>query len=405
MTAIVPCAIAALFGSSRHVVSGPTNANSLALFATLGPLALVGSQPYIELALAVTVIVGVMQLAIGALRLGAIANFISPAALRGFMSGAAALIALHSLTDLLGLSAPTTHGLMTLFEHIGRHLGDIAPAAFGVGLFTIAVALGLRAALPRWPYMLIGLVAGTALATGLNYWVFHSPSDRHWIAVVGKIPTIVPEFHLPDISLRSIPDLVGISFALTIVALGQSISIAKAVAERSGQHIDANREFRGQGLSNIVGGLCLSYVSCGSLNRSMPNYEAGARTPLAAVFASLLLLVLIARARRCSHSFPMAAIAGLLLLSLLDAARLAELAAPLALEPERLRHRRGDFLSPPSASASSWRSCSAPSCRSSCISIAPRSRRCASWASTRPTRGATSSSAKAWPHRSANARS
>ena len=92
--------------------------------------------------------------------------------------------------------------------------------------------------------------------------------------------------------MRLLPDLVGIAFALTIVALGQSISIAKAVAARSGQHIDANREFRGQGLSNIVGGMFSSYVSCGSLNRSFPNLDAGARTPLAAVFASLWLLLL-----------------------------------------------------------------------------------------------------------------
>jgi len=150
-TAIIPCAIAALFGSSRHVVSGPTNANSLALFATLAPLALVGSPPYIELALAVTVIVGMMQFLIGALRLGAIANFISPAALRGFMSGAAALIALHSLTDLLGLTAPASHGVLALFEHIAGHVGDIAPAAFGIGVFTIVVSIAVKTRLPRWP--------------------------------------------------------------------------------------------------------------------------------------------------------------------------------------------------------------------------------------------------------------
>jgi len=313
-TAIVPCAIAALFGSSRHVVSGPTNANSLALFATLAPLALVGSPAYIQLALGVTVIVGLMQFLIGALRLGAIANFISPAALRGFMSGAAALIALHSLTDLLGLTAPSTHGLVVLLEHIGRHLGDIAPAALGVGVFTIVVSLAARRWLPRWPWMLTGLVAATALATALNHYLFHSTTDRNWIAVVGTIPAIWPHFHWPEIDVRSIPDLVGISFALTIVALGQSISIAKAVAERSGQHIDANREFRGQGLSNIIGGFFSSYVSCGSLNRSMPNFEAGAQTPLAAVFASLLLLLLIAVSSPLLALIPMAAIAGLLLL-------------------------------------------------------------------------------------------
>src|SRR6187402_2524252 len=110
-TAIVPGAIAALFGSSWHVVSGPTNANSLALFAVLAPLAAVGSPEYIALALAVTVLVGTMQFLIGALRLGTIANFISPAALRGFMGGAAALIAVYALPDLLGLPAPTAHRL------------------------------------------------------------------------------------------------------------------------------------------------------------------------------------------------------------------------------------------------------------------------------------------------------
>ena len=313
-TAIVPCAVAALFGSSRHVVSGPTNANSLALFATLAPLALVGSPPYIQLALAVTVIVGCMQFAIGALRLGAIANFISPAALRGFMSGAALLIVLHSLTDLLGLTAPSRHGLVALFEHIGVHLTDIAPVAFGIGLFTLFVSIVVKRWLPRWPHMLTALAAATVLATLLNHFVFGSPADPHWIAVIGTIPPIIPRFHLPDVEWRSIPDLVGISFALTIVALGQSISIAKAVAERSGQAIDANREFRGQGLSNIVGGFFSSYVSCGSLNRSMPNYEAGAQTPLAAVFASLLLLALIAVSSSLLALIPMAAIAGLLML-------------------------------------------------------------------------------------------
>jgi len=313
-TAIIPCAIAALFGSSRHVVSGPTNANSLALFATLAPLALVGSPPYIELALTVTVIVGAMQLLIGALRLGTIANFISPAALRGFMSGAAALIALHSLTDLLGLTAPTTHGVLALFEHIARHVGEVAPAAFGVGVFTVVVSMLVKVWLPRWPYMLTGLIAGTALAFACNRFLSGSPAQPGWIAVVGAIPPIWPRFHWPDVDVRVIPDLVGISFALTIVALGQSISIAKAVAERSGQAIDANREFRGQGLSNIVGGFFSSYVSCGSLNRSMPNYEAGAQTPLAAVFASVLLLLLVAASASLLALIPMAAIAGLLLL-------------------------------------------------------------------------------------------
>jgi SulP family sulfate permease len=325
-TAIVPCIVAALFGSSLHVVSGPTNANSLALAATLAPLAVVGSAGYIELALGVTVIVGVLQLLIGGLRLGTVANFISPAALRGFMGGAAALIVLHALTDLLGIAAPRSHGLPVLLENLVEQLPRVAPAAPAIGLLTVAVALVLKRFLPSWPQLLLALVAGT-LATGLLNRLLLQPGSGAGlglpVSVVGAIPTIWPALHAPQLAWRALPDLVGISFALTIVALGQSISIAKAVADRSGQTISTNREFVGQGLSNIVGGFFQCYVSCGSLNRSMPNLDAGARTPLAAVFSALLLLVLIALGATLLAQMPRAGIAGLLLLiaaSLLDVA-------------------------------------------------------------------------------------
>jgi len=311
-TAIVPCVVAALFGSSWHVMSGPTNANSLALFATLAPLAAVGSPAYIQLALAVTVMVGVMQWLIGALRLGSIANLISPSALRGFTSGAAALIALHSMPDLLGLPAAGQHGTGALLAHLGEHLGAVRPGALAVGGVTLLVVLGVRRALPRWPFMLVGLAAGTALATLVN--VVGADSPWGGVAVVGPIPSIWPRFHWPAVQVQSLPELLAIAFALTIVALGQSISIAKVVSVRSGQPVDANREFRGQGLSNIVGGFFSSYVSCGSLNRSLPNLEAGARTPLAAVFASLWLLLLLASTAPLLALIPQPAIAALLLL-------------------------------------------------------------------------------------------
>ena len=315
-TAIVPCIVAALFGSSWHVVSGPTNANSLALFATLAPLAVVGSPDYIALALAVTVLVGIMQLAIGTLRLGSLAHFISPAALRGFMAGAAALIALYALPDLLGLPSPSAHRLTALAEHLVSHIGEATPAALAVGTVTLAISLAMRRLRPRWPYMLIGIAAGTALAYAFNRLgpATGAAANAVRVAVVGPVPAVWPRLHVPAVDLRTLPDLVGIAFALTIVALGQSISIAKAVADRSGQHIDANREFRGQGLSNIVGGFFSSYVSCGSLNRSIPNLEAGAKTPLAAVFASLWLLALLAVSGGLLALIPMPAIAALLLL-------------------------------------------------------------------------------------------
>lgn len=147
-------------------MSGPTNANSLALFATLAPLAVVGSPDYI--ALAVTVHVGLMQFAIGTLRLGNLANSISPAALRGFMGSATALIALYSLPDLLGLQASPVHQLFALLEQVVAQIVAAVPAAAAVGAVTVAVAVGVRRWRPAAPAMLIGIVAATALAWAFN---------------------------------------------------------------------------------------------------------------------------------------------------------------------------------------------------------------------------------------------
>ena len=328
-TAVVPCIIAALFGSSRHVMSGPTNANSLAMFAMLSPLALAFSPAYIQLALVVTVMVGIMQWLIGALRLGSLANFISPAALFGFTSGAAILIAVYALPDLLGLAPASVHGAASVLSHVFSQLSQVQPTALAVAAITALVAWSVHSLKPSWPYMLIGLVASTLLAWLWLKWpgsVLPTPDTA--LRTVGQMTTPWPRFEIPRISWSAVPELLGLAFALTIVALGQSISIAKAVAARSGQRIDPNREFCGQGLSNIVGGFFSCYVSCGSMNRSVPNLQAGARSPLAAVSSALLLLALVALSASLLAQIPMAALAALLLLvavGLLDLKRWRQL--------------------------------------------------------------------------------
>src|SRR5262245_58149090 len=152
-TAVLPCIVAALFGSSRHVMSGPTNANSLAMVAMVAPLAAVGGLAYIQLVLALTVLVGVLQLAIGALRLGALAHFISPAALRGFTGGAALLIAVHALKDALGVVVPSGLSAPAALSLIAQRLSQANPAAIAVAALTIGVALVARRAWPRSPHL------------------------------------------------------------------------------------------------------------------------------------------------------------------------------------------------------------------------------------------------------------
>jgi SulP family sulfate permease len=160
---IVPCAVAAIFGSSNHVVSGPTNANSLALFAALSPLAVPGGPNYIAFALVVTLLVGIIQFGLGVLRLGWMTDFIAPAVLMGFLSGGAVLIGLYALPDLFGLTLVTDHQPFAVATGLFYALRDINPNAFAVGIGTLAATVAAASISRGLPFMLIGIVAGYEL--------------------------------------------------------------------------------------------------------------------------------------------------------------------------------------------------------------------------------------------------
>lgn len=318
-SAVVPTIVAAAFGSSRHVVSGPTNANSLAILAAISPLAAVGGPDYIALALSVTILVGAIQLCVGAFRLGGLTDFISPSVLLGFMTGAATLIACYALPDFFGMAVEPGHGALGEVAAVVTGWRSISVAATAVGLVTLAVTLAVRHFAKRLPFMLIGLAAGYAVAE------FALPlAGAKPVATVGAIPSPLPAFGSPFPSLDAVIQLMPVAFALAIVALGQSVSIAKTVAARSGQRIEVNREFIGQGLANIAGGFSSSYLACGSLNRSVPNLQAGARTPLAAILSAVFLVALVAVAAPVLREIPTSAVAALLLYtawSLIDVRR------------------------------------------------------------------------------------
>ena len=186
-TAIVPCVVAALFGSSLHVVSGPTNMISLALFATLAPLALVGSPAYIQLALGVTLLVGLMQWLIGALRLGGSRQL-------HLAGGAARLHQRRRGPDRPAQPAEPArhpqrkHRIAALLPALFAHLPQLSIPTVAVAAFEIAATLILRRAWPSVPQMLIALVAATALATALNRWWPGATNPGGAVAVLGTCP-------------------------------------------------------------------------------------------------------------------------------------------------------------------------------------------------------------------------
>jgi SulP family sulfate permease len=304
---MVPAIIAALFGSSWHLVSGPTTAASIVLFSSLSVMAEPGSAHYVQLALTLTLMVGVIQLFMGLARLGTLVNFISHSVVVGFTAGAAVLIAASQLKNFFGVAMPRGIGPVETLHTLFVHVDAINPFVLTVGAATLATGIALKRFLPRFPYMIGAMLVGSTVSVLFD-------ADAHGIATVGALPSQLPPLSMPEFDLATIRSLAPAALAVTLFALTEAVSIARSIAIRAGQHIDGNQEFIGQGLSNIVGGFFSGYVATGSFNRSGLNYEAGAKTPLAAVMAGVLLMGIVLLVAPLAAYLPNAAMAGVLLL-------------------------------------------------------------------------------------------
>ncbi|MCU0842490.1 MAG: sulfate permease [Thiobacillaceae bacterium] len=310
--AMLPAIIAALFGSSWHLVSGPTTAISIALFAALSNLAEPGSEEFIRLALTLTFLVGLYQLILGLARLGTLVNFISHTVVIGFTAGAAILIAASQIKNFFGI--PMARGLpfYEVLHQLFLRLGDINPYVTAVALVTLAAGILARRYVPRFPYMIAAMLVGSLAAYALN--ALLGGEQATGIRTVGALPAGLPPLSAPDFSWEALRHLAFPALIITLLALTEAASISRSIATRSEQRIDGNQEFVGQGLSNLAGAFFSAYASSGSFNRSGVNYEAGARTPLAAVFASLFLVVILLLVAPLAAYLPTASMAGILFL-------------------------------------------------------------------------------------------
>jgi len=309
--AMMPAVVAALFGSSWHLVSGPTTAISIAVFAALSHLAEPGSDQYIRLVLTMTFLVGVFQLALGLARMGALVNFISHTVVIGFTAGAAVLIAASQVRNFFGINIPRGTPFYEIVHQLVVQFGDINPYVLAVSLVTLAVGIATKRWLKKIPYMIAAMIVGSLVAEALNLWLGQEATG---IRTVGALPAQLPPLSMPDFSFGSLRQAFGPALVITMLALTEAVSISKAIAVRSEQRIDGNQEFIGQGLSNIVGAFFSSYAASGSFNRSGVNYEAGARTPLASIFASAFLVLVLLLVAPLAAYLPNAAMAGILFL-------------------------------------------------------------------------------------------
>jgi len=304
--AIIPAIIAALFGSSWHLISGPTAALSIVVFTTISPLAEPGSAEFISLALTLTLMAGLFQLALALFRFGTLVNFVSHSVVIGFTTGAAIVIASSQVKNLLGINIDSDGTFISTWAGVFEALSDTNIYAFSVAMVTLFSCLLVKKLLPKWPNMLVAMIIGSAFAWWLG-------AEEHGIRLVGEIPGSLPPLSLPGMDATTFSELAPGAIAIGLLGLVEAVSIARSVSTRSRQTIDGNQEFYGQALSNIVGAFFSSYASSGSFTRTGVNFTSGARTPLAAIIAALSLLVIVLIFSELTAYIPIPSMAGLLL--------------------------------------------------------------------------------------------
>jgi SulP family sulfate permease len=224
-TAIVVPLVAALFGSSLHLVSGPTTAISIVIFSSLSPMAAAGSEDFIRLAVTLTFLAGVFQLIFGLARMGILVNFVSHSVIVGFTAGAAILIASSQLRHVTGIPVTASDSLLTDWLNIIEKIGHINPYALMVATGTLAVAVIFKVYRPRWPGLLFAMIVGSLMGVFMD-------AQSHGIRLMQSLPDHLPPLSMPDFSFGTIRELAPKAFPVALIGLIEALSIARSICGR-----------------------------------------------------------------------------------------------------------------------------------------------------------------------------
>ncbi|MEM7507745.1 MAG: SulP family inorganic anion transporter [Pseudomonadota bacterium] len=306
-TAMITPVIAALWGSSWHLVSGPTTAISVVIFATVSEQFEAGSPDYIAAVLSITLLAGLFQLVLGLVKLGQLVSLVSHSVMVGFTAGAAVLIALSQVSGFLGQSLPRPEDPVAFVQALWRVLPEVDVLVIAISLGTLVIAAVIKRFFPVWPNYLIALVAGSAFG-------YLAGAADQGVAYVQPVSSGIPPLAMPVMSFDTVRTMSQGAFALALIGLLEAVSISRAMAIKSRQTLDSNQEIIGQGLSNIGGSFFSAYMGSGSFTRSALNYESGAKTPLAAILAAVLLLCILLLVAPLIAYIPLPAMAGLIVL-------------------------------------------------------------------------------------------
>jgi len=308
-TAIIAAVVGALWGSSNHLSTGPTNSSALLVFSVLLPIAVPGSALYISAAGMLAIMAGSLRVVMGMARLGVLVNFVSDSVIVGFTAGAGVLIMVGQVRALFGLQFPSSPRLVDTASNIALHIQEVHLLSALLGIGTIVAAVLIKRFWKTLPAPLIAMGLAALVVA-----IFDLP--QYGVAVLSSLTRSLPP--MTDLQLLNfdlLGDLSTGALAVAMIGLVEAMSIARAISAQTGQRLDSNQEFIGQGLANVAAGIFSGFPSSGSFNRSGLNLESGAQTPLASVFSGLVVLVVVFLFAPLAVYVPLPAISALLVIS------------------------------------------------------------------------------------------
>jgi SulP family sulfate permease len=315
--AVFPILAYAAFGRSRQLAVGPVAIVSLLTAAGLEPLARAETERYVALAATLALMVGALMIIMGIGRLGFVADLLSHPVLSGFTSAAALIIVSSQLRHLLGIDLVRSEYVHSVFLDAARRIEEthLLTLAFG------SVAFGLLMLLRRWrptvPWPLLVVVGATVLVAALGL-------EAHGIKVVGDIPRGLPAPSPPSLEAAELQRLLPLSIGITLVALIESLAMAKYFASRNGYRVEAGQEFFALGAANIAAGVFQGYPVAGSFSRTAVNATSGARTPIAGLITAGVIGVTLVATGPLFRSLPKAVLASVVFMAGTSLVNLAE---------------------------------------------------------------------------------
>ena len=308
--AMTPQIIYVLLGTSRQLSIGPVAMDSLIVAAGISAIGIVGVEEYILAAVFLAFFVGIIQVILGVLKLGFLANFLSKPVLNGFTSASALIIGLSQLKHMLRVDMQQTNKIHILFQEVILNFSETHFLSLGLGLVGIILIKVFQKINKKIPAILIVVSLGTIV-------MYFTQWHLQGIKIVGEIPVGLPKIGMPKLDKQLIIDLFPVAITLAVVGFTEAISIAKAIEEKHTDYqVDPNQELIAVGSGNIIGSFVQSYPTTASFSRSAIQDQGGAKSGIASLFSAALVLLTLLFLTPLFYYLPIPILAAIIMVSI-----------------------------------------------------------------------------------------